>query len=103
MAANPKITPLVQPIAIDGVEPTPKKAEIAYDGSIQFDASDDCTIEWADEHGKKDKYWDPQPPTVKKGLNDVQLPLSATNHHVLKYTLVNDKATQGGGTVKIGS
>lgn len=103
MAANPKITPLVQSIYIKDVDPDPKKAEIPYDGSIQFDSSGDCTIEWEDEHGKKDKYWDPQPTTVHQGLNDIQVPVSIANHHVLKYTLVSDKATQGGGTVKVGS
>ena len=102
MAANPKPLPPL-PITIDGTTPSPKSAKIDQDGSIQFESSDDCTIYWEDEHGKKGTFWSPQPTSVKKGANDIQAALSAANKHTLKYTLDNGKATQGGGTVKVGS
>ena len=102
MAANPKATD-AQPIEIKQGDGNPKDAKIEYPGSIQFDSDGNYTIEWKDEHGKKDTFWDPQPTKVHKGLNDIQLTKAAGNHHTLKYTLVDDKASGGGGTVKVGS
>jgi|SRR5579862_1923726 len=104
MAANPK--PRIDdptPISINGVTPNPKNAEIGSDGSIQFTSTDGCTIEWEDEHGKKNTYWSPQPGSVNSGSNDPQSPLTPAKGHTLKYTLDNGSATQGGGTVKVGS
>lgn len=104
MAANPK--PRLDdptPISISGVTPTPKDAEITYEGSIQFTASDDCTITWVDEHGKGNTYWDPQPGSVNSGANNPQSPQPPAKGHKLYYTLSNTMGTQGGGTVKVGS
>ena len=103
MAANPKphLSDPV-PISINGVTPDPKNAEIDYEGSIQFTSDDECNIEWEDEHGKKNTYWSPQPSSVGAN-NKVQSPLPPAKGHTLKYTLSNDSAGQGGGTVKVGS
>jgi hypothetical protein len=103
MAANPKTLP-PYPITITGVTPDPEAIEIDKGGSIQFTSSDECTIEWQDEHGNKKTFWHLQPGKVKQGVNDVQDALPSADHHTLTYTLVNDtKAAQGGGTIKVGS
>lgn len=102
MAANPKEI-AAQGIDIQMGNPKPKDAEIGYPGSIQFNSDGDYTIEWKDEHDKKGTFWNGQPTKIHQGLNDIQLALSAGNHHKLKYTLVDSRASGGGGTVKVGS
>jgi len=103
MAANPKILP-PYPISITGVTPDPEAIEIDKGGSIQFTSSDECTIEWKDEHGNKGTFWSQQPTTVSQGLNAVQCALPSADHHTLTYKLgLAPMAAQGGGTVKVGT
>lgn len=103
MAANPKTLP-AYPITITNETPNPDAIEIPKDGSIQFTSDADYTIEWKDEHGNKNTFWDKQPKTVGQGVNPVQYATSSADHHTLTYTLTYaDKQTQGGGTIKVGS
>jgi hypothetical protein len=102
MAANPKVLP-PYPISITGTTPDPKSVKIDSDGSIQFTSSDECTIEWKDEHGKKGTFWSSQPGKITKGVNGVQDALPSADHRTLTYTLDNGTLTQGGGTIKVGS
>lgn len=103
MAANPKALP-PYPISITDETPNPDAVSIASDGSIQFTSDADYTIEWQDEHGNKKTFWSPQPGKVTQGVNPVQDALPSADHHKLSYTLAyDDKQTQGGGTIKVGS
>ena len=103
MAANPKTFPTQEITITDGIC-NPDPVSIDKDGSIQFNSDADYSIEWKDENGNKKTFWSPQPTTISQGLNEVQYATSSADHHTLTYTLGDDdKATQGGGTIKVGT